>query len=62
MGGSRPAPAVQTQALAPAPEPDPVAEPASEALRRKRIAEGRAASATTDGGDDTGATKTLLGN
>jgi hypothetical protein len=63
MGGRRSAPA------APAPRPAPVsvaavAEPEapSEALRRKRIAEGRAAGATTVGGDDTGATKTLLGN
>lgn len=56
----------------PAPTPAPAAPPvvaeaaapsAAEALRRKRRAEGRtAATVTAMGGDNTGATKVLLGS
>ena len=62
MGGSRPAPA-----YAPAPAPAPAAavkkaEPASEALRRRRLAEGRTGIVSTDSDEDNiKATKKLLG-
>tara|TARA_R110002012_G_scaffold266801_1_gene450418 strand:+ start:734 stop:928 length:195 start_codon:yes stop_codon:yes gene_type:complete len=63
MGGfirrSAPAPAPP-----PPPPPAPVvakAEAPSAALRRKRLAEGRAGIQSTVGGDNTGVTKTLLG-
>jgi hypothetical protein len=57
MGGSRPS------APAPAPAPPPKkAEPPSEALRRRRIAEDRADIISTGDVDETRATKKLLGN
>jgi len=57
-GGSAPAPQ-------PAPAPAPVVEKKEdpgEAVRRKRLAEGRASGSSTTGGEESGATKTLLGN
>jgi|TARA_R110000824_G_scaffold302679_1_gene490446 hypothetical protein len=56
FGGRRSAPA-------PAPRP-PVKkkEAPPEAVRRKRLAEGRSGIQTTVGGDNTGTTKTLLGS
>ena len=62
MGGFKPSPA-------PAPAPAPAAPvgvfkrkgTAGDALRRKRIAEGRTGIVSTDGGDGTWATKKLLG-
>lgn len=50
---------------APAPAPAPVVEKKEdpgEAVRRKRLAEGRASGSSTTGGEESGATKTLLGN
>ena len=57
FGGRRSAPA-------PAPRAAPVKkkEAPSEAVRRKRLAEGRSGIQTTVGGDNTGTTKTLLGS
>ena len=61
MGGRRSAPA---PAPAPAPPPATVTKvpDAAEALRRRRIAEGRTEIVTTEDTDNTGATKKLLGN
>tara|TARA_R110002074_G_scaffold82132_2_gene183695 strand:+ start:49 stop:234 length:186 start_codon:yes stop_codon:yes gene_type:complete len=56
---------IRRSAPAPAPPPPPApvakAEAPSAAVRRKRLAEGRAGVQSTVGGDNTGVTKTLLG-
>jgi len=69
MGGivpSKPSSTAATPAPAPAPvlasEPTTASAPASDAVRRKRLAEGRTDITSTTGGDNTGATKVLLGN
>jgi hypothetical protein len=56
MGGSKPAPAP-----APAPVVVKKAPDTAEALRRRRIAEGRTEIVSTEDTDSTGATKKLLG-
>jgi hypothetical protein len=58
MGGGRPS----APAPAPLAPPPKRAEAPSEALRRKRIAEGRADISSTGDVEETRATKKLLGN
>ena len=59
MGGSRPSP--PAPAPAPPPPPKPAPEAPSEAVRRKRIQEGRTGIISSVS-EEAGATKKLLGN
>lgn len=59
MGGSRPSPPAPAPAPPPPPEPEP--EAPSEAVRRKRIQEGRTGIMSSVS-EEAGATKKLLGN
>ena len=59
MGGSRPSPPAPAPAPPPPPKPEP--EAPSEAVRRKRIQEGRTGIISSVS-EEAGATKKLLGN
>jgi len=59
MGGSRPSPPAPAPAPPPPPKPEP--EAPSEAVRRKRIQEGRTGIMSSVS-EEAGATKKLLGN
>ena len=60
MGGSRPSPPAPAPAPPP-PPPEPEPEAPSEAVRRKRIQEGRTGIMSSVS-EEAGATKKLLGN